>query len=138
MSSPSRRSSSISRTTAISISISPAPSARGNDGFIGDWTNSPGRLLANDTRAPGHVVLTDRTLESQLLDITDMDYGHNPPRRRSPGTNWHKRDFIYLEDKDSYSETGVSASRQSLIRRSVLHARGRQRHRGRRSERRRL
>jgi hypothetical protein len=94
--------------------------ARGNDGFIGDWTNSPGRLLVNDTPAsargkPDKIELTDRTLEYRLLDITDVDYDHNPPRRRSPGTNWHKRDYIYLEDMDSYSEAGVAASQQSLI-----------------------
>jgi len=88
--------------------------ARGNDGFIGDWTNSPGRLLINEG-APGKIVLTDRTLEYRVLDITDMDYDHNPPRRRSPGTNWHKRDYVYIQDMDSYSEAGVSASKQSLI-----------------------
>jgi hypothetical protein len=89
--------------------------ARGNDGYVGDWTNSPGRMLINDTRAPGHIELTDRTLEYRVLDITDMDYEHNPPRRRSPGTNWHKRDYIYAGDMDSYSEAGVGAARQSLI-----------------------
>lgn len=94
--------------------------ARGNDGFIGDWTNSPGRLLVNDTPAaargkPERIEFTDRTLEYRLFDITDIDYDHNPPRRRSPGTNWHKRDYIYLEDMDSYSEAGVAASQRSLI-----------------------
>jgi hypothetical protein len=89
--------------------------ARGNDGFIGDWTNSPGRLLVNDTTSPGQIQLTDRTLEYRVLDITDMDYEHNPPRRRSPGTNWHKRDWISVGDMDSYSEAGVAASKQSLI-----------------------
>jgi hypothetical protein len=89
--------------------------ARGNDGFIGDWTNSPGRMLINDTPAPGKITLTDRTLEYRVLDMTDMDYDHNPPRRRSPGTNWHKRDYIYLQDMDSYAEAGLAASRQSLI-----------------------
>jgi hypothetical protein len=88
---------------------------RGNDGFIGDWTSSPGRMLVNDTREPGKIVLTDRTLEYRLLDITDMEYDHNPPRRRSPGTNWHKRDYVYVGDRDSYSEAGVAASQQSLI-----------------------
>jgi FG-GAP-like repeat/ASPIC and UnbV/FG-GAP repeat len=94
--------------------------ARGNDGFIGDWTNSPGRLLVNDTPTaargkPDQIELSDRTLEYRLLDITDVDYEHNPPRRKSPGTNWHKRDYIYLEDMDSYSEAGVAASQRSLI-----------------------
>jgi hypothetical protein len=89
--------------------------ARGNDGFIGDWTNSPGRLLVNDTKSAKKIELTDRTLEYRVLDITDMDYDHNPPRRRSPGTNWHKRDFVTIRDMDSYSEAGVAASRQSLI-----------------------
>jgi hypothetical protein len=89
--------------------------ARGNDGFIGDITNSPGRMLINDTRSPGHIELTDRTLEYRVLDITDMDYDHNPPRRRSPGTNWHKRDYITIRDMDSYAEAGVAASKQSLI-----------------------
>jgi len=88
---------------------------RGNDGFIGDWTSSPGRMLVNDTREMGKIVLTDRTLEYRLLDITDMEYDHNPPRRRSPGTNWHKRDYVYIGDRDSYSEAGVAASRESLI-----------------------
>jgi len=49
------------------------------------------------------------------LDITDMDYDHNPPRRKSPGTNWHKRDYISIGDMDSYSEAGVAASQRSLI-----------------------
>jgi hypothetical protein len=94
--------------------------ARGNDGFIGDWTNSPGRLLVNDTPAAAHgkpekIEFTDRTLEYRLLDITDMDYEHNPPRRKSPGTNWHKRDYINVEDMDSYAEAGVAASQRSLI-----------------------
>jgi hypothetical protein len=112
--------------------------ARGNDGFVGDWTNSPGRLLVNETRAPGNIgkpsearrdasgeavpsrmpgkiVLRDRTIEYRVLDITDVDYDHNPPRRRSPGTNWHKRDYIHLEDMDSYSEAGLEASQRSLI-----------------------
>jgi hypothetical protein len=76
--------------------------------------------LINDTPAaargkPERIELTDRTLEYRLLDITDMDYEHNPPRRRSPGTNWHKRDYINIEDMDSYSEAGVAASQQSLI-----------------------
>ena len=89
--------------------------ARGNDGFIGDWTSSPGRLLVNDTQAPGHIVLTDRTLAYQVLDMTDMDYAHNPPRRKSPGTNWHKRDFVNVQDMDSYAEAGLAASQHSLI-----------------------
>jgi len=93
--------------------------ARGNDGFVGDITNSPGRMLVNDTKAPGKpgttIELTDRTLEYRVLDITDVDYDHNPPRRRSPGTNWHKRDYITIRDMDSYSEAGVQASKQSLV-----------------------
>jgi hypothetical protein len=89
--------------------------ARGNDGFIGDWTASPGRLLANDTTDPHKITLTDRTLEYRVLDITDMDYDHNPPRRKSPGTNWHKRDYVTVQDRDSYSEAGVAASQRSLI-----------------------
>ncbi|MFI5288773.1 MAG: CRTAC1 family protein, partial [Polyangia bacterium] len=89
--------------------------ARGNDGFIGDWTSSPGRLLVNDTQAPGHIVLTDRTLAYRVLDMTDMDYAHNPPRRKSPGTNWHKRDFVNVQDMDSYAEAGLAASQHSLI-----------------------
>ena len=76
--------------------------------------------MVNDTPAaargkPEKIEFTDRTLEYRLLDITDMDYEHNPPRRKSPGTNWHKRDYIYLEDMDSYAEAGVAASQRSLI-----------------------
>jgi hypothetical protein len=89
--------------------------ARGNDGFIGDWTNSPGRLLVNETTAPGKIALADRTLDYHVLDIDGMDYSHNPPRRKSPGTNWHKRDWVYAGDMDSYSEAGIAAARRSLV-----------------------
>ncbi|NKB24319.1 MAG: hypothetical protein GKR87_08090 [Kiritimatiellae bacterium] len=37
------------------------------------------------------------------------------PQRRAPGTGWHKRDYIYLNDTDSYSEMGLAASQESSI-----------------------
>ena len=86
---------------------------RGNDNFIGDWSGNPGRLLVNES-VPGAFEFTDRTLEYQLLDITDVDYAHSPPRRPSPGTGWHKRDYIYMTDKDSYSGSGLEASKSSI------------------------
>jgi hypothetical protein len=89
--------------------------ARGNDGFLGDSLGSPGRLLANDG-ASGKIAFTDRTIEYRLLDITDMDYDHNPPRRPAPGTGWHKRDYIYLQDTDSYMEAGLTAAGSSAVK----------------------
>jgi len=88
--------------------------ARGNDGFIGDWSGSPGRLLVNESQK-GAFSFKDLTLEYQVLDISGIDYGVNPPRRKSPGTNWHKRDKIYITDTDSYSETGLEASKGSAV-----------------------
>lgn len=86
--------------------------ARGNDGFLGDTLGSPGRLLVNDNR-PGELRFTDRTLEYRLLDVAHMDYDHNPPRRPAPGTGWHKRDFIYLEDVSAFMESGLDAAEAS-------------------------
>ncbi len=45
-----------------------------------------------------------------------MNYEANPPYRPAPGTNWHKRDKIYLQDMDAFSEAGIDASRQSRVR----------------------
>ena len=89
---------------------------RGNDGFIGDWTAGPGRLLVNQTEASGTFRFKDLTLEYQLLDIADMDYSANPPRRASPGTNWHKKDFVNVFDQDSYTGMGIEATRSSKIK----------------------
>lgn len=86
--------------------------ARGNDGFLGETLGSPGRLLMNESQ-PGRLAFADKTLEYRVLDITDMDYDHNPPRRRSPGTGWHKRDFISVEDVDAYMEAGLGAAESS-------------------------
>jgi len=86
---------------------------RGNDNFVGDWSGSPGRMLVNES-SPDNFEFTDRTLEYRLLDITNIDYDHSPPRRPSPGTGWHKRDYIYLSDKDSYSGSGLDASKSSI------------------------
>lgn len=86
--------------------------ARGNDGFLGETLGSPGRLLMNESR-PGRLAFADKTLEYHVLDISDMDYGHNPPRRRSPGTGWHKRDYISLEDVDAYMDAGLQAAESS-------------------------
>lgn len=87
--------------------------SRGNDNFVGDWSGSPGRMLINESK-PNSFEFTDRTLEYQLLDITDFDYNHNPPRRPSPGTGWHKRDYIYLTDTDSYAGSGLDASKSKV------------------------
>lgn len=84
--------------------------ARGNDGHFGDFSGNPGRLLVNES-SPGRFSFSDKTIEYQLLDMTDIDYSHNPPRRPSPGTGWHKRDYIYLTDTDSYSGMGELASK---------------------------
>lgn len=83
---------------------------RGNDGIVGDWSGNPGRLLVNESR-PGDYAFRDMTLEYRVLDVTDMDYEHNPPRRPAPGTGWHKRDYIYVTDMDSYSGMGLDATR---------------------------
>jgi FG-GAP-like repeat/FG-GAP repeat len=87
--------------------------SRGNDNFLGDWSGNPGRMLINES-SPNKFEFTDRTLEYRLLDITDFDYVHSPPRRPSPGTGWHKRDYIYLADTDSYAGSGVEASKSKI------------------------
>ncbi len=89
--------------------------ARGADNTFGDFSANPGRMLVNESSV-GNFVFEDRTLEYRLLDITDIDYDHNPPRRPAPGTGWHKRDFIYITDKDAYSNVGLEASKNSYIR----------------------
>ncbi len=86
---------------------------RGNDDMVGDWSGNPGRLLVNES-TPGNFEFRDRTLEYRVLDITHMDYEHNPPRRPSPGTGWHKRDYIYVTDTDSYSGMGLDAAQSSI------------------------
>ena len=87
---------------------------RGNDNFIGDWSGSPGRMLVNES-SPGNLTFRDMTLEYRLLDITHMDYESNPPRRRAPGTGWHKRDTIYLTDTDGYSGAGLGAAESKTL-----------------------
>jgi hypothetical protein len=89
--------------------------SRGNDDFLGEMTSSPGRLLVNETEN-GELSFVDKTLEYQVLDIMHMDYTSNPPRRKAPGTGWHKRDYIYLQDLDSYAEMGLEASQKSRIK----------------------
>lgn len=86
---------------------------RGNDNFLGDWSGNPGRLLVNES-TPGNFVFRDRTLEYRLLDMAEIDYDSNPPRRPAPGTGWHKRDIIYLTDLDSYSGMGLDASESKI------------------------
>ncbi len=86
---------------------------RGNDEAVGDWSGNPGRLLVNES-TPGNFFFRDRTLEYRVLDVTDMDYDHNPPRRPAPGTGWHKRDYIYVTDMDSYSGMGLDASKSKI------------------------
>ncbi len=82
---------------------------RGNDDAVGDWSGNPGRLLVNES-TPGNFAFRDRTLEYRVLDVEHMDYDHNPPRRPAPGTGWHKRDYIYVTDMDSYSGMGLDAA----------------------------
>ena len=89
--------------------------SRGNDNFIGDWTNGPGRLLVNGS-TPGNYRFEDKTLEYQAMDIAGMDYSVNPPRRKSPGTGWHKEDYIYLQDRDAYAGMGLEASQRSNVK----------------------
>lgn len=86
---------------------------RGNDDMVGDWSGNPGRLLVNESR-PGQFVFTDRTLEYRVLDITHMDYEHNPPRRPAPGTGWHKRDFIHVTDMGAYRGMGLDAANSRI------------------------
>ncbi len=88
---------------------------RGSDNIFGESMASPGRMLVNKS-TPGNFIFEDRTLEYRLLDISHMDYDHKPPRRPAPGTGWHKRDYIYLTDRDSYSNVGLDASKTSYIR----------------------
>ena len=89
--------------------------SRGNDDFLGEMTSSPGRLLINQS-SPGEFVFADKTLEYQVLDIVGMEYDANPPRRKAPGTNWHKGDYVYLQDVDSYTDMGLEASRNSRVK----------------------
>ena len=89
--------------------------ARGNDGFFGDFTGGPGRLLINHS-TPGQFSFSDKVFEYRVMDIDHMDYDHQPPRRVAPGTGWHKRDHIYMDDLDSYSELGLDASKAGKIR----------------------
>lgn len=88
---------------------------RGNDGLIGDFSGGPGRLLINNS-SPQKFNFTDKVFEYRLLDIDHVDYDHSPARRPSPGTGWHKRDYIYMNDLDSYSEVGLKASQSGEIR----------------------
>lgn len=89
--------------------------SRGNDDFLGEMTSSPGRLLINQSQ-PGDFVFADKTLEYRVLDIVGIEYDANPPRRKAPGTNWHKGDYVYLQDVDSYTDMGLEASRNSRIK----------------------
>lgn len=82
---------------------------RGNDGLLGDLSGGPGRLLINESK-PGNYSFIDKTVEYQLLDISGIDYSHNPPRRKSPGSGWNKRDYIYLTDRGGYMGMGVDAA----------------------------
>jgi hypothetical protein len=81
---------------------------RGGDNF-GDMAGGPGRLLEN-VSTPGSMHFKDRTLEYQMLDVNHMDYSHNPPRRPSPGSGWHKRDYVYVGDTGSYEGFGIESS----------------------------
>ena len=90
--------------------------SRGNDGFIGDWTAGPGRLLVNKTTESSTYRFKDQTLDYQLLDISKMNYDANPPYRPSPGTGWHKKDKITTYDQDSYSGMGIEATKNSKIK----------------------
>ena len=88
---------------------------RGNDNFIGDWSGGVGRMLVNSS-TPGNFNFEDRTLEYRLFDIADIDYDQTPPRRKSPGTGWHKEDYVYFTDRDSYSGQGFEVSQSSVIK----------------------
>ncbi|MES2938967.1 MAG: CRTAC1 family protein [Pseudomonadota bacterium] len=81
---------------------------RGGDNF-GDMAGGPGRFLEN-VSTPGNIHFRDRTLEYRLLDIQHMDYDHNPPRRPSPGSGWHKRDYVYVGDTGAYEGYGLESS----------------------------
>ena len=88
---------------------------RGNDNFIGDWSAGVGRLLENNSTID-NFQFEDRTLEYRLFDIQDLDYDANPPKKPAPGTGWHKEDFIYFSDRDSYSGQGMEVSAKSEIK----------------------
>ncbi len=89
--------------------------SRGNDDFLGEMTSSPGRLIVNESTTD-KLKFKEKTLEYRVLDIVGLDYEANPPRRKAPGTNWHKRDYVYLQDMDSYAEMGLEASQKSRIK----------------------
>ncbi len=88
---------------------------RGNDNFIGDWSGGVGRMLENNS-SPGNITFDDKTYEYRLFDIDNIDYTHNPPRKASPGTGWHKEDYVYFTDLDSYSGQGFDVTKGSVIK----------------------
>jgi len=88
---------------------------RGNDNFIGDWSAGVGRMLVNESTKE-NFKFDDKTLEYRLFDIKDLDYSSNPPKRKSPGTGWHKEDYVHFSDRDSYSGSGMEASANSQIK----------------------
>ncbi len=88
--------------------------ARGNDGGAGDQLGGPGRLLINES-VVNEFNFRDKTIDYRVLDIDLMDYDHVPPRRPSPGTGWHKRDYVTVEDMDAISGVGLYASETSQI-----------------------
>ncbi|HEV7878095.1 ASPIC/UnbV domain-containing protein, partial [Bradyrhizobium sp.] len=57
----------------------------------------------------------DRTLEYRLLDIDHIDYDYNPPRRPSPGSGWHKRDYVYVNDVGAYEGFGIASSKSKAM-----------------------
>lgn len=88
---------------------------RGNDNFIGDWSGGVGRLLENNTDEQGSVFI-DKTYEYQLFNIAEMDYSEFPAKKPAPGTGWHKENYVYFTDRDSYSGVGIDASSSSEIK----------------------
>jgi len=88
---------------------------RGNDNFIGDWSAGVGRMLINES-SKSNFQFEDRTLEYRLFDIDELDYDSNPPKKAAPGTGWHKEDYIYFSDRDSYTGQGLDVSKNSQIK----------------------
>jgi len=88
---------------------------RGNDNFIGDWSGGVGRMLINNS-TKDNLTFDDKTYEYRLFDIDNIDYSNDPPRKASPGTGWHKEDYVYFTDLDSYSGQGFDVSSNSVIK----------------------
>ncbi len=88
---------------------------RGNDNFIGDWSGGVGRMLENNS-TKSKISFTDKTYEYQLFNIDELDYSSYPAKKPSPGTGWHKENYVHFTDRDAYSGVGMLVSQASEIK----------------------